>query len=70
MLRAISIFVKDRVVHSSAGLQDFDSALLDNTKSISMSPTDKSRYVSTSFPPTLPLETQNKSWAFSPAPVF
>lgn len=53
MLRAVSIFVKDRVVHSSAGLQDFDSALLDNTKSISMSPTDKSRYVSTSFPPTL-----------------
>uniref|UniRef100_A0A674PMD1 Parathyroid hormone 2 receptor a n=1 Tax=Takifugu rubripes TaxID=31033 RepID=A0A674PMD1_TAKRU len=45
MLRAVSIFVKDRVVHSSAGLQDFDSALLDNTKSISMSPTDKSRYV-------------------------
>lgn len=49
MLRAISIFVKDRVVHSSAGLQDFDSALLDNLKTVSMLPLDKSQYVSTSF---------------------
>lgn len=49
MLRAVSIFVKDRVVHSSAGLQDFDSALLDNIKAISTSPMDKSRYVSTCF---------------------
>lgn len=49
MLRAISIFVKDRVVHSSAGLHDFDSALLDNRNSVSMLPPDKSQYVSTSF---------------------
>lgn len=49
MLRAVSIFVKDRVVHSSAGLQDFDSVLLDNIKAISLSPMDKSRYVSAPF---------------------
>lgn len=48
MLRAVSIFVKDKVVHSSAGLQDFDSALLDNLKTVSMAPLDKSQYVSTS----------------------
>lgn len=47
MLRAVSIFVKDRVVHSSAGLQDFDSALLDNLKTFSMAPLDNSQYVST-----------------------
>lgn len=52
MLRAVSIFVKDRVVHSSAGLQDFDAALLDNVKTVSMSPLDKSQYVSTSIPGT------------------
>lgn len=46
MLRAVSIFVKDRVVHSSAGLQDFDAALLDNVKTVSMSPLDKTQYVS------------------------
>lgn len=47
MLRAVSIFVKDKVVHASAGLQDFDSALLDNLKTVSMAPLDKSQYVST-----------------------
>lgn len=52
MLRAVSIFVKDRVVHSSAGLQDFDAALLDNVKTVSVSPLDKSQYVSTSIPRT------------------
>lgn len=52
MLRAVSIFVKDRVVHSSAGLQDFDAALLDNVKTVSMSPLDKSQYVSPSIPGT------------------
>lgn len=50
MLRAVSIFVKDKVVYSSAGLQDFDSALLDNLKTVSMAPLDKSQYVSTSLP--------------------
>lgn len=46
MLRAVSIFVKDKVVHSSAGLQDFDSALLDNLKTVSIASLDKSQYVS------------------------
>uniref|UniRef100_A0A3B3VK03 Parathyroid hormone 2 receptor a n=1 Tax=Poecilia latipinna TaxID=48699 RepID=A0A3B3VK03_9TELE len=46
MLRAVSIFVKDKVVYSSAGLQDFDSALLDNLKTVSISSLDKSQYVS------------------------
>lgn len=50
MLRAVSIFVKDKVVYSSAGLQDFDSALLDNLKTVSMAPLDKSQYVSISLP--------------------
>ncbi|XP_029315723.1 parathyroid hormone 2 receptor isoform X2 [Cottoperca gobio] len=45
MLRAVSIFVKDKVVHSSAGLQDFDSALLDNLTPVSMAPLDKSQYI-------------------------
>ena len=45
--------MKDRVVHVSAGLQDFDSALLDNLKTVSMSPLDKSQYVSISFTSTL-----------------
>ena len=47
MLRAVSIFVKDRVVHKSAGLQAFDATLMDNPKSISMAPLDNSQYVST-----------------------
>ncbi|XP_056145732.1 parathyroid hormone 2 receptor a [Lampris incognitus] len=45
MLRAVSIFVKDKVVHASAGLQDFDSTLMDNFKSVSMAPLDKSQYI-------------------------
>nr|XP_020470567.1 parathyroid hormone 2 receptor [Monopterus albus] len=44
MLRAVSIFVKDKVVYSSAGLQDFDSALLDNLKVVSMASL-KSQYI-------------------------
>lgn len=47
MLRAVSIFVKDKVVHSSAGMQDFDFTLLDNLKTVSVAPLDKSQYVST-----------------------
>lgn len=46
MLRAVSIFVKDKVVHFSAGLQDFDSGLLDNIKMVTMAPLDNSQYVS------------------------
>lgn len=49
MLRAVSIFVKDKVVYSSVGLQDFDSALLYNLKTVSMASLDKSQYVSTSL---------------------
>uniref|UniRef100_A0A667ZK87 Parathyroid hormone 2 receptor a n=1 Tax=Myripristis murdjan TaxID=586833 RepID=A0A667ZK87_9TELE len=45
MLRAVSIFVKDKVVHASAGLQDFDSVLLDNFKTVTMAPLDKSQYI-------------------------
>uniref|UniRef100_A0A8C6P8A4 Parathyroid hormone 2 receptor a n=1 Tax=Nothobranchius furzeri TaxID=105023 RepID=A0A8C6P8A4_NOTFU len=45
MLRAVSIFVKDKVVYSSAGLQDFDSALLDNVKTVSVASLDKSQYI-------------------------
>lgn len=47
MLRAVSIFVKDKVVYSRAGLQDFDSALLDSLKTVSIASLDKSQYVST-----------------------
>ncbi|KAM9804969.1 parathyroid hormone 2 receptor [Neosynchiropus ocellatus] len=45
MLRAVSIFVKDKVVHSSAGLNDFDSTMLDNLKSVTMAPLDNSQYI-------------------------
>lgn len=48
MLRAVSIFVMDKVVYPSTGLQDFDSALLDNFKTVSLPPLDTSQYVSTS----------------------
>uniref|UniRef100_A0A3Q4H8A4 Parathyroid hormone 2 receptor a n=1 Tax=Neolamprologus brichardi TaxID=32507 RepID=A0A3Q4H8A4_NEOBR len=34
MLRAVSIFMKDKVVYSRVGLQDLDSALLDSLKTI------------------------------------
>ncbi|CAG5865977.1 unnamed protein product [Menidia menidia] len=43
MMRAVSIFVKDKVVYSSAGLQDFDSALLDKT--VNRASLDKSQYI-------------------------
>uniref|UniRef100_A0A3Q2NX91 Parathyroid hormone 2 receptor a n=1 Tax=Fundulus heteroclitus TaxID=8078 RepID=A0A3Q2NX91_FUNHE len=45
MLRAVSIFVKDKVVYSSAGLQDFDSALMDNLKTVSIASLDTSQYI-------------------------
>lgn len=54
MLRAVSIFVKDKVVYSSAGLQDFDSALLDNLKTVSMASLDTSQYVSTNLSDSVP----------------
>ena len=46
MLRAVIIFVKDKVVYSSAGLQDFDSDLLDNLKTVSITSLNKPQYVS------------------------
>lgn len=46
MLRAVSIFVKDRVVHASAGLQEFDAVLMDNFKTVAVAPLDNSQYVS------------------------
>ncbi|XP_070980158.1 parathyroid hormone 2 receptor-like [Oncorhynchus clarkii lewisi] len=45
MLRAVSIFVKDRVVHTSAGLQEFDAVLMDNFKTVAMAPLDNSQYI-------------------------
>ncbi|KAG9339540.1 hypothetical protein JZ751_023683 [Albula glossodonta] len=45
MLRAISIFVKDKVVHANMGLQEFDSALMDNFKIISAASLDQSQYI-------------------------
>ncbi|XP_030628045.1 parathyroid hormone 2 receptor [Chanos chanos] len=45
MLRAVSIFLKDRVVHASGGLQEFDTALMDSFKTISVVPLDKYQYV-------------------------
>ncbi|KAM6934836.1 LOW QUALITY PROTEIN: parathyroid hormone 2 receptor [Xenentodon cancila] len=45
MLRAVSIFVKDNVVYSSAGLQDFDSDLLDNLKTVSITSLNKPQYI-------------------------
>ncbi|XP_041937333.1 parathyroid hormone 2 receptor [Alosa sapidissima] len=44
MLRAVIIFIKDRVVHANGGLPEFDTALMDNLKTISMVPLDKSQY--------------------------
>ncbi|KTF80669.1 hypothetical protein cypCar_00038685 [Cyprinus carpio] len=47
MLRAISIFVKDHVVHTSAGLQEFDAVLMNNfTNAVDVAPVDTSQYVS------------------------
>uniref|UniRef100_A0A8C7IEF6 Parathyroid hormone 2 receptor n=1 Tax=Oncorhynchus kisutch TaxID=8019 RepID=A0A8C7IEF6_ONCKI len=44
VLRAVSIFVKDKVVHTNGGLQEFDTALMDNYKTISAKPLDKSQF--------------------------
>ncbi|KAI4887322.1 hypothetical protein NFI96_015764, partial [Prochilodus magdalenae] len=45
MLRAVSIFVKDRVVHTSAGLQEFDAVLMNNfTNAVDVAPVDTSQY--------------------------
>ena len=54
MLRAVSIFVKDKVDYAWAGLQDFDSLLMDNIKPVTIAPLDNSQYVSTAvFDPLL-----------------
>ncbi|XP_029112755.1 parathyroid hormone 2 receptor-like [Scleropages formosus] len=45
MMRAVSIFVKDRVVHPSVGLQEFDTVLMDNFQTNSVAPVDKSQYI-------------------------
>lgn len=47
ILRAISIFIKDRVVHTSAGLQEFDAVLMNNlTNTVDVAPVNTSQYVS------------------------
>lgn len=46
MLRAVSIFVKDRVVYANGVLQEYDTMLMDNISTISISPLDKTQYVS------------------------
>ncbi|KAJ8388365.1 hypothetical protein AAFF_G00133910 [Aldrovandia affinis] len=45
MLRAISIFIKDRVVHGNIRLQEFDAVLMDKVKTIALAPLDKSQYI-------------------------
>nr|XP_055074463.1 parathyroid hormone 2 receptor [Misgurnus anguillicaudatus] len=45
MLRAVSIFIKDRVVYANGVLQEYDTMLMDNISTISISPLDKSQYV-------------------------
>ncbi|XP_023677355.1 parathyroid hormone 2 receptor-like [Paramormyrops kingsleyae] len=45
MLRAVSIFIKDRVVHANVGLQEFDSVLMDNFRTVSVMSVDKSQYI-------------------------
>ncbi|CAL8267241.1 unnamed protein product [Lota lota] len=45
MLRAVSIFVKDKVDYAWAGLQDFDSLLMDNIKPVTIAPLDNSQYI-------------------------
>ncbi|MBN3306536.1 PTH2R protein, partial [Amia calva] len=46
MLRAISIFVKDKVVHANMHRQDYDSAIMDSFKTIPMAPpVDPSQYI-------------------------
>ncbi|ROL43822.1 Parathyroid hormone 2 receptor [Anabarilius grahami] len=47
MLRAVSIFVKDQVVHTGTGLQEFDSVLMNNfTNAVDVAPVDTSQYLS------------------------
>lgn len=46
MLRAVSIFVKDRVVYANGVLQEYDTMLMDNISTVSISPLDKTQYVS------------------------
>ncbi|KAK1165880.1 parathyroid hormone 2 receptor-like isoform X1 [Acipenser oxyrinchus oxyrinchus] len=46
MLRAIIIFIKDRVVHTNIALQDFDSAAMDNYKTLSLARVlNKTQYI-------------------------
>ncbi|TSK67220.1 Parathyroid hormone 2 receptor [Bagarius yarrelli] len=45
MLRAVSIFVKDLVVDSSGGMQQYDAVLMDNINKVSISSLDKTQYV-------------------------
>lgn len=50
MLRAVSIFIKDHVVHTSAGLQEYDAVLMNNfTNAVDVAPVDTSQYVSQTF---------------------
>lgn len=46
MLRAVSIFVKDLVVDANGGMQQYDAVLMDNINVVSISPLDKTQYVS------------------------
>ncbi|MGH0139416.1 UNVERIFIED_CONTAM: hypothetical protein FKN15_002147, partial [Acipenser sinensis] len=46
MLRAIIIFIKDRVVHANITLQDFDSAAMDDYKTLSLAQVlNKTQYI-------------------------
>ncbi|KAI7808821.1 Pth2r protein [Triplophysa rosa] len=46
MLRAVSIFVKDHVVHTRAGLQEYDAVLMNNfTNAVDVAPVDTSQYM-------------------------
>lgn len=53
MLRAVSIFVKDRVVYANGVLQEYDTMLMDNISTVSISPLDKTQYVSAMSDPSL-----------------
>lgn len=46
MLRAVSIFVKDLVVDANGGMQQYDAVLMDDISVVSISPLDKTQYVS------------------------
>ncbi|XP_072527629.1 parathyroid hormone 2 receptor isoform X1 [Salminus brasiliensis] len=45
MLRAISIFVKDRVLYANGGVQQYDAMLMDDINTVSIGPLDKTQYV-------------------------